>query len=375
MTGNDSDNDGYLSVHDCNDADGAIHAGATEICDGFDNDCDSLIDEQGNSLHFDGIDDGIFFSNKFLFHNPGDATLEFWFKCNPKHHTAILWTRPDDTDANRFNIYLDPGGSLGVGYRDEDGIAHDIAGPLVVAGSIRTVPNTWNHLAIVRKGNSAYKIYMNGLLAATGYDSSPNLPTAVGWKIGERSGSMYNGYIDEIRFWNIARTQAEILASMSVHINPENESALVGYYTFDQGAGNGENTGLDSLIDLSSNHTNGVMKNFALTGSTSNWVSPTPVSCFVTFRSHTGSDSLGQQFAVSNPSYGMLYLKHEFKPDEDAQLRITDIDGKEVYNRSLKNPDGSFQSEIEISRLKPGAYTVVLCNDYYASTERLVIPE
>src|SRR5262249_6012339 len=100
-------------------------------------------------------------------------------------------------------------------------------------------------------------------------------------------------------------------------------------------------------------------RNFALSGNTSNWVSPTPISCFVSFRSHTGSDSSSQQFAVPNPAYEVLYLKHVFKPDEEAQLRITDVDGREVYNRSLKNSNGSFQTEINISSLKAGSYTVV----------------
>lgn len=42
----DGDGDGYNSDVDCNDADPAKHPFATEVCDGEDNDCDGLIDEQ-----------------------------------------------------------------------------------------------------------------------------------------------------------------------------------------------------------------------------------------------------------------------------------------------------------------------------------------
>ncbi|WP_291318175.1 MopE-related protein [Desulfuromonas sp.] len=41
----DRDGDGYLSTVDCDDRDATINPGATEICDGVDNNCDDVIDE------------------------------------------------------------------------------------------------------------------------------------------------------------------------------------------------------------------------------------------------------------------------------------------------------------------------------------------
>lgn len=46
----DSDGDGYVASEDCDDDNASVFPGATEICDGLDNDCDELVDDEDDSL-------------------------------------------------------------------------------------------------------------------------------------------------------------------------------------------------------------------------------------------------------------------------------------------------------------------------------------
>ncbi len=55
----DADGDGFsIADGDCDDTNAAINPGATEICDGIDNNCDGTIDESGDLFYVDADGDG-----------------------------------------------------------------------------------------------------------------------------------------------------------------------------------------------------------------------------------------------------------------------------------------------------------------------------
>jgi hypothetical protein len=87
----DADGDGTLSDADCDDDDPAAHPGATELCDGVDNDCDGDIDEEdaadAGTWYADDDDDGA-----------GDAARAVQACMAPAGHVAA-GDDCDDTDA------------------------------------------------------------------------------------------------------------------------------------------------------------------------------------------------------------------------------------------------------------------------------------
>jgi hypothetical protein len=53
---------------------------------------------------------------------------------------------------------------------------------------------------------------------------------------GNPRGAYFNGKIDEFRIWNVARSQADIMATMNTTVAGD-EPGLVGYWKFDDGTG------------------------------------------------------------------------------------------------------------------------------------------
>ncbi|MFC4261712.1 gliding motility-associated C-terminal domain-containing protein [Ferruginibacter yonginensis] len=99
--------------------------------------------------------------------------------------------------------------------------------------------NKTYHAALVYDG-STLKFYRNGFLMsqvnATGNLIQNDLITTIGDYASPPFGppTDFKGYINEVRIWNVARTQAEIRAFINTPLpNPITQVGLKGYYTFD----------------------------------------------------------------------------------------------------------------------------------------------
>ena len=87
----DGDGDGYAADEDCDDADASVNAGAVEVCDGVDNDCDGEVDEDvQDTFYTDADGDGY-----------GDP-LAAVDACSPPEGTVTSATDCDDTNADIY---------------------------------------------------------------------------------------------------------------------------------------------------------------------------------------------------------------------------------------------------------------------------------
>jgi hypothetical protein len=110
----------------------------------------------------------------------------------------------------------------------------------------------WVHVSVVKNGTGTNNVtlYINGVANATGTVSQDFTPDQMLIGAYFQNGSIlsntyFNGNIDEIRIWNVARTQTAIEDDMYKEL-AGTETGLISYYKMNEGSGT-------TLADASSN--------------------------------------------------------------------------------------------------------------------------
>jgi alpha-tubulin suppressor-like RCC1 family protein len=160
----------------------------------------------------------------------GDFTVEGWVYAR----SFNSWSRFIDfaNGQNLDNVYL--AFSAGTSGQPAMGVFINSGNPVIEA--TQPIPtNQWVHLAATVRGTTG-TIYTNGMVAVTGtVNAAPNV-TRTNNYIG-RSAYPQDGYanaiFDDIRIWNVARTQAQIQAFMH-HNLTGTETNLIGYWRLDE---------------------------------------------------------------------------------------------------------------------------------------------
>jgi hypothetical protein len=229
--------------------------------------------QAGAALNFDGTDDYVETNANITNLNDGDFTIEAWVKTSGNGMGIVTCTDNDGAweDGEKAFYINSSGQPWFVGYAND-----------YIRSTVSVNDNTWHHVAVVwnwTSGNSGIgKMYVDGA-DVTGFNGyQANRPNAGTFKIGRanflsfEAPNYFSGSLDEVRIWNIALSHTQILANMNCEITAQ--PGLVAAYHFNNGIASGINTGVTTLNDGSGSGYDGTLNNFALTGSTSNWVAP-----------------------------------------------------------------------------------------------------
>ena len=226
-----------------------------------------------NALHFDGVNDYIQTTASGI-SGTNARTIEAWIKVpnttNTLNGKIVSWGVNSASQKSTFRIQ----GTNGT----NGAIRYEVNGGYVV-GNTDLRDGLWHHVAVTWSNDGTpnvtdAKLYVDGVLETKSSQLAwaVNTSTLNDIKIGKGfNTATFEGVIDEVRVWNYAKTVSQIIADTGNIICPPH-TGLVAYHNLDHGTAAGGNANDTISADSSGLNNNGTLMNFALTGSTSNWV-------------------------------------------------------------------------------------------------------
>ena len=174
-------------------------------------------------------------------------TVEAWFSTEDKSSNTKQVIYEQGGGTRGLNIYIQSG-RLYVGGWNRRSNESNWNGTWEYVTSIQS--NQWHHVAMTLNGgsevaNNALKLYLDGelVLSEPGSRLWGHNPANIGRTLqgsryhnGTGNGFTFNGKIDEVRIWNVERTQDEINAKKDTVLTGE-EPDLTAYYNFQENNG------------------------------------------------------------------------------------------------------------------------------------------
>ncbi|MEZ4988152.1 MAG: LamG-like jellyroll fold domain-containing protein [Saprospiraceae bacterium] len=219
----------------------------------------------GETLNFDGVNDAVI-ANHDAALELIDGTIEVWLKPQNKASSQTFICYRNSSGSKTRYLFNLLGNLGGVGFWNGLGyytIPHNFT------------ENEWVHLAFIDDGQEI-SLWINGYYegsfpAQFSTFSGTDMQLVLGYDIPLTE--YFKGEMDELRIWDHAKTQTEIMAKMDCELQGD-ECGLVLYYQFNEGNTNVANSSYNHVPDLSTRNNDGFLQDFALTGSTSNWSAP-----------------------------------------------------------------------------------------------------
>ena len=214
---------------------------------------------EGTALILDGNSSFVEIGGTDILNNTTQqATISLWIKPTdfPNRYAPILF-KGDERTSNfthrSYILYLRENGKIQIASSPTGRSQRSFYTP---SDTIQL--NKWYHIAgVINAKRDVMRLFINGVEVGTtdfkGQESfyESRKPLRIGWTHEEErpTQSPFVGLIDEVRIWNVARSEVEIRSDMNSQLKG-NESGLVAYWKFDEAT--------DGIVrDASGNKNNG----------------------------------------------------------------------------------------------------------------------
>ena len=198
-----------------------------------------------NSIQFDGFSSYIAISPQTGLDITTTVTIEAWIKPSAfgfnSAQNSIVCKHGWSSGEGGFVLRCGGSGELSFNIGGVDTNNVNVSWVEVFSSLNALSLNTWYHVAGTYDGYEL-KCYVNGNLeGTTSFQGSIAPSTAYPLAIGRLADPVwgpdryFSGSMDEVRVWNRALSQSEIMAGMNNHIDPSSASGLVSYWRMNEG--------------------------------------------------------------------------------------------------------------------------------------------
>jgi len=154
-----------------------------------------------------------------------NLTVEFWFNTSSANGGLFATQRNSRSSGeNDRHVYLEDGSLKQRVWNNE----------IITSANAGFDDGTWHHYAMVIEQGVGQKMYVDGQLEASGGKDRSERTNQNRFSIGySNDKGWFNGQIDDVRVWNAARTEVEILAYKDILLTGD-ELGLIGYWRLDE---------------------------------------------------------------------------------------------------------------------------------------------
>jgi hypothetical protein len=290
------------------------------------------VSAQDNAIHFDGVDDEIYFPVSQIGPQQLSFTIEFWAKRDRADIEEVIFGFGDPAGGAT-------GGALSIGFNALNEFFIDYGGQIQTHAWANDTE--WHHWAITvqNPGFGVQYIYLDGQAVAFFTDLIVFDPLGANEMVLGRSlttgADHFQGFLDELRIhsqWMNAYWFTNFY-DCRIDISGFTNNNIIGHFTFDQGIAGDDNTLETQLIPspISFYLDEGTLNNFTLNGATSNWVAGNVVNaCPINLGIETNTQAgefydlcVNDAFSVIN-----IYVNgFNVNPGADIVIELSDASG------------------------------------------------